>query len=133
MFSTLGLNALLFLVVYSPGPAWVEGKPTEQQPLREHGRYMLELFDAGSMNDAGPFVGADGGAAVIAADSEAAARALLEADPAVRDRVMVYTLRQWSPQDWKGHSDRRKQRLQGGQAANADSRSRPVQCGRRLP
>jgi uncharacterized protein len=121
----LGLNALLFFVIYSPGPAWVEGKPTDQQALRDHGRYMLDLFDQGFMKQAGPFVGSDGGAALIEAESEAAARELLEADPAIAEGVMVYTLRQWSPQDWKGHSDRRQERIQRGQAPQGGAGSRP--------
>jgi hypothetical protein len=36
-----------FLVIYRPGPAWLPNKPPSEQPLLEHGRYMLSLFAKG--------------------------------------------------------------------------------------
>lgn len=32
-----------YLVVCRPGPAWLPGKPLSEQPLQEHGKYMLSL------------------------------------------------------------------------------------------
>lgn len=101
------------------------GKPAGQHALRDQGRYMPDLSDQGLMRHAGPFVGRDGGAALIEADSEAAVRKLLEAVPVVVEAVMVYALRQWSRQDWRSHSDRRKERSQRRQAPQGGAGSRP--------
>ena len=32
-----------YLVLYRPGPAWLTGKSVMEQPLKEHGKYMLSL------------------------------------------------------------------------------------------
>ena len=34
---------ITFLIIYRPGPAWLPGKSVSEQPLKEHGRYMLGL------------------------------------------------------------------------------------------
>jgi hypothetical protein len=34
---------MTFLVIYRPGPSWLVGKPISEQPLKEHGKYMLSL------------------------------------------------------------------------------------------
>jgi hypothetical protein len=36
-----------FLVIYRPGPAWLVGKSVSEQPLKEHGKYMLSLYVKG--------------------------------------------------------------------------------------
>src|ERR1044071_4440206 len=43
-----------YLVLYRPGPAWLTGKSVMEQPLKEHGKYMLSLYIKGSMKLAGP-------------------------------------------------------------------------------
>jgi|SRR5437868_749844 len=45
---------ITFLIIYRPGPAWLPGKSVSEQPLKEHGRYMLGLYVKGSMKLAGP-------------------------------------------------------------------------------
>lgn len=110
MTGTIAMASLLFLVIYGPGPAWLPGKATDQQPLREHGRYMMELHERQVLREAGGFVDADGGAAVIFAANEDEARAIAEADPAVEQGIMRYTLRQWAPQDWARIRERAKAR-----------------------
>ncbi|MDH5824497.1 YciI family protein [Luteimonas sp. RD2P54] len=110
MMSTIGMASLLFLVIYGPGPAWEPGKPTREQPLQEHGSYMLDLYEQGVLREAGGFADADGGAAVIHAADERQARAMLDADPVIERGVMTYTLRQWAPQDWQAIGERRRAR-----------------------
>jgi len=44
-----------YLVVYKPGPSWLQGKPIVEQPLKEHGRYILSLYVKGSLKSGGPF------------------------------------------------------------------------------
>ena len=91
---------VLYLAIYRPGPNWLPGKPTSAQPLREHGRYMLGLFRAGRLRLAGSFADESGGAAAFEADDEAAAQAIVDADPAVIDGVMICELRRWRVVDW---------------------------------
>jgi uncharacterized protein YciI len=89
----------LYLAVYRPGPAWIQGQPTTAQPLREHGRYILQLHLQGKLKLAGGFP-VDGGAAAFEADSDEAAQAIIASDPAVIAGVMECTLRRWNVQDW---------------------------------
>ena len=90
-----------YLVVYRPGPAWVAGKPVAEQPLKEHGKYMLSLYAKGTLKLAGPFLDDAGGAVVFEAESEAEAKSLVSADPAVVTRVFVAELHPWKMVDWE--------------------------------
>ena len=96
-----------FLCVYRPGAKWLAGKPLEQQPLKEHGRYMLELYRRGVMRLAGRFVDGSGGAMVFGADDEASAQAIVAADPAVEAQTFTYELRQWAFVDWEALAQRK--------------------------
>ena len=87
--------------MYRPGPSWLAGKPLAEQPLKEHGRYMIELYGKGTLKFAGPFLDDSGGAMVMEADTEADAKALVAADPAVKGGVMLADLRPWRLVDWE--------------------------------
>jgi len=89
-----------YLCVYRPGPRWLPGKPLSEQPLREHGRYMLDLYKRGVMRLAGRFADGSGGAMLFGADDDASAKAIVEADPAVVADTFVYELKQWAFVDW---------------------------------
>jgi uncharacterized protein len=89
-----------YLVIYRPGPRWLPGKPLAEQPLREHGRYMLDLYKRGVMRLAGRFADGSGGAMLIGADDDASAQAIVAADPAVVAETFTYELRQWAFVDW---------------------------------
>lgn len=95
-----------FLCVYSPGANWLPGKPLQEQPLKEHGRYMLELYRRGVMRLAGRFVDGSGGAMLFGADDEASARSIVAADPAVVAQTFTYELRQWAFVDWEALAKR---------------------------
>lgn len=90
----------LYLAIYRPGPAWLVGKPTSEQPLREHGRYMLELHKQGRLRFAGGFADNLGGAAAFEAENDDAAQSIVDADPAVISGVMVCTVQRWRLVDW---------------------------------
>jgi uncharacterized protein YciI len=94
-----------YLVVYRPGPRWPGGDAMPPE-LREHFRYLLGLHQAGALQLAGPFAGETGGAAVLRARDDAAARALLQADPAVAAQVFDFELRRWSLVDWAARAER---------------------------
>jgi hypothetical protein len=70
-----------FLVIYRPGPSWLVGKPVSEQPLKEHGKYMLSLYVKGSMKLAGPLTDNAGGAVVLAVADESEAKAIVTEDP----------------------------------------------------
>jgi uncharacterized protein len=94
---------LTYLVVYKQGPAWLAGKPMAEQPLKEHGRYMLGLYTKGSLKWAGPFTDDAGGAAVFEAGSDDEARAIVAADPSVTSGIFVADLHPWRLVDWESH------------------------------
>jgi uncharacterized protein YciI len=89
--------APLYLFVYRPGPAWEAGKPLGQQKLGKHGAYMQQLVRDGKVVAGGPWVGADGGMAIVHAASAEAANAILAADPAITAGVFEAEVRTWDP------------------------------------
>lgn len=98
-----------FLVVFTPGPAWIEGKSVTEQPLSEHGSYLLSLFAQGKVKQAGPFIGHDGnaaGAIVYRADSLDDVNELIANDPGVVSGIMVPTVYPWTLRDWQYFLDR---------------------------
>ena len=47
----------MFVVIYTPGTAWLEGKSLTEQPFyREHGRYMQRFFADKRLIMGGPFL-----------------------------------------------------------------------------
>jgi uncharacterized protein YciI len=93
-----------YLCIYRPGAKWLSGKPLSEQPLREHGRYMLDLYRRGIMRLAGRFADGSGGAMLFGADDDASAQAIVAADPAVVAQTFTYELRQWAFVDWEALS-----------------------------
>jgi uncharacterized protein len=87
----------LYLFLYRPGPAWRAGVPMRQQDLRDHAAYHGRLLREGRSFAGGGYVGEDGGLAIVRAAGLEEARAMLAADPAIRNGVFVAELRQWAP------------------------------------
>ena len=81
-----------YLVIYRPGPAWLTGKSVMEQPLKEHGKYMLSLYIKGSMKLAGPLTDNAGGAVLLDVSNEAEARTIVANDPAVQSGIFVYEM-----------------------------------------
>ena len=90
-----------YLVLYRPGPAWLTGKSVMEQPLKEHGKYMLSLYVKGSMKLAGPLTDDAGGAVLLEVSNEAEAKAIVANDPAVKSGVFVYEMHPWKLQPWE--------------------------------
>jgi uncharacterized protein YciI len=97
-----------YLVVYKPGPAFLAGRPLSQQPLKEHGRYMLGLYTNGTMRFAGGFLDDTGGAFVFEAASEEEAAGVVAADPAVIAKVFVAERYPWRLVDWEERAKRQR-------------------------
>ena len=91
---------MTFLVIYRPGPGWLPGKPMAEQPLKEHGRYILSLHEKGVLKFAGPFADDKGGAFVLEVASDAEARALVAEDPAVKSGVFLQEIHPWQLVSW---------------------------------
>lgn len=98
-----------YLCVYRPGPHFLPGRPLSEQPLREHGRYMLDLYKRGVMRIAGGFADNSGGAMLFGADDDASAQAIVTADPAVVAGTFTYELRRWAFVDWAAIVKRSKE------------------------
>ena len=90
-----------YLVLYRPGPAWLTGKSVMEQPLKDHGNYMLSLYIKGSMKLAGPLTDNAGGAVLLEVANEAEAKAIVTNDPAVKSGVFVYEMHPWKLQPWE--------------------------------
>ena len=93
-----------FLVVYKPGPKFIAGKPLSQQPLGEHGAYMLTLYKKGILKMAGPFTDDAGGAVMFSARSLALAKLIVLTDPAVANGIFSYDLHPWGLVDWEARA-----------------------------
>lgn len=100
-----------YLVVYQRGSNWIDGKPMGEQPsMREHFLYYLDLHRKGLLRSAGGFTDDSGGAAVFEADDDAAATAIVNADPAVTGKVFRFELKRWKPNPWEEISQKRAAR-----------------------
>jgi hypothetical protein len=86
----------LFIVHFTTGPAWVEGKPFgEQLHAREHSANLQRLRGRGSI-----LIGArygETGMVILRAESEDRARAEIDLDLAVRSGIFKYTLSELRP------------------------------------
>ena len=97
-----------YLVFYRPGPAWLTGKSVMDQPLKEHGKYMLSLYMKGSMKLTGPLTDNTGGAVLLEVSNEAEAKTIVGKDPAVKSGVFVYEMHPWKLQPWEEFAKKAK-------------------------
>jgi uncharacterized protein YciI len=83
-----------YVALIGHGPRWIAGKPVWEQgpPIQAHLASMRDRYDEGRLLLGGPFMDPSGGIAVLDVEDEAAAVALMEADPGVQAGVLVYTL-----------------------------------------
>lgn len=89
-----------YLVLFRRAARFSPGEPLPEEPVREHSRYLLSLYRAGQLKLAGRFGDGNGGAMFFDAADDAAALALVKADPAVASGVFEFELRPWWPADW---------------------------------
>ena len=102
-------------MIYRPGPAWMPDKPVSEQGLSEHFQYMLDLYEQGTLKQAGPFKDDSGGAVILEVADMAAAQAVVANDPAVKAAKMTPEVRPWSPLPWDQHLEKRKARARAVQ------------------
>jgi uncharacterized protein YciI len=86
----------LFVILYKQGPAWKVGVPMEQQDaMGAHYRYMKQLFDAGTIVDAGPTLDEPGGVVLLKATDLDAAKAIMQADPSITQQMFTGEVHSW--------------------------------------
>jgi uncharacterized protein YciI len=84
----------LFVVEIKTGPAWDSTKPPQEQArFREHSAHLRLLREQGHLVMGARF--ADKGHLVLRAASPAAARALMDEDPSMRERTFTYELHEF--------------------------------------
>ncbi len=86
----------MFVVIYTPGPAWLPGKSVREQPFyREHGRYMHQVFADKRLIMGGPFLDNQGGLGILDVANEAQALEILAHDPAVLAQFLEAHVHPW--------------------------------------
>ena len=88
----------LYLVFRDPGPSWVTGEPTRQQPLwDEHAAFMDHLFDEGRIVLAGPYADFSRVLLIVEAGDADQASALFDEDPWTKSGILVdYEVIEWN-------------------------------------
>lgn len=117
----------VFLVILEPGPAWIKGKPLSEQPLREHGRYLLQRYSEGLIKEAGPFTDDSGGALIYRATSREAVDTLLAEDPAVAEGILVPRVYPWLLREWDHYLRPARMRARGTFVPRRTSQAEPDQ------
>jgi uncharacterized protein YciI len=84
-----------YAIIYTPGPAWIAGRPANQQALGPHNAYLQKLRAAHKLLQVSHSRDGKTGVAVFEVKSEAEARQLLAMDPAVGARILNAELRLW--------------------------------------
>jgi uncharacterized protein YciI len=80
----------LYLVFRDPGPSWVRGVPTREQPLwDEHAAFMDRILEQGRIVLAGPYADFSRALIIVQANSAKEALALLNDDPWEKAGILV--------------------------------------------
>jgi len=84
------LSTALFLVFRNPGPSWVPGLSSRQQPLwEEHANFMDRLFEQGRIVLGGPYADNRRVLLVVQARDAAEASDLFRDDPWAEGGILV--------------------------------------------
>ncbi|PWU20800.1 MAG: hypothetical protein C5B50_03120 [Verrucomicrobia bacterium] len=79
-----------FLVFRKPGPSWVRGVPTRQQPLwDEHAAFIDPIFEQGHIVMAGPYADWSRALIIVKAENAEEAVAMFRGDPWERAGILV--------------------------------------------
>jgi uncharacterized protein YciI len=88
---------LVFVVRYTPGPAYDASKPILGQKLGDHGTYMRERTQDGTIIAAGPTFDQPGGLVLVRTLTLADAQDFVRNDPAVAAGIFVGEITDWRP------------------------------------
>ena len=87
-----------YVIVHTPGPSWVHGKPVFEQPgVQAHVEYFRGLREQGKLALGGPFLDAGGGGMMIPTPglSRDEVTAFANADPAIASGLLRVEVREW--------------------------------------
>jgi uncharacterized protein YciI len=80
----------LFLLFRNPGPSWVPGVPTRQQPLwDEHAAFVDRIFEQGRIVMAGPYADCSRALIIVQARDAEEAAALFRNDPWEKAGILI--------------------------------------------
>jgi uncharacterized protein YciI len=80
----------LFIVFRNPGPSWVQGLSTRQQPLWDaHAVFMDRLFEEGRIVLGGPYADSSRALVVVEAHDSHEASELFRDDPWARSGILI--------------------------------------------
>jgi uncharacterized protein YciI len=84
------VSATLYLLFQKPGPSWVAGRPTREQPLWDaHAAFIDRLFDGGRIVLGGPYADYSGALLVVRARDREEASGLLRDDPWGKSGILL--------------------------------------------
>jgi uncharacterized protein len=86
-----------FVILWAPGPAWVQGKTVREQPhWEQHATFMDGLFENGMVVLGGPFADATGSLVIVEAENEHEVADVFAHDPFVVHAIFALSsLKQW--------------------------------------
>ncbi len=92
------MSATLYLVFRDPGPAWVPGSSSRQQPLwDEHAEFMDRIFEQGRIVLGGPYADTSRVLIVVNARDRDEASSLFRDDPwTIRGILVDSEVIEWS-------------------------------------
>jgi uncharacterized protein YciI len=92
------VSTTFFLVFRNPGPSWVSGFPSRQQPLwDDHAVFMDRLFEQGRIILGGPYADYSRVLLIVQASGKAEASELFRDDPWVPRGILVESeIIEWS-------------------------------------
>jgi uncharacterized protein len=85
----------VFLILFRPGPKWLNDRTVSAQPLQPHAKYMQQLYDQGKLILAGPFLDNSGRMAIVSVSSEEDLRQILASEPATLEGISLAETHPW--------------------------------------
>lgn len=91
----------MFFLRYSPGNAWVAGKPLSEQDISSHAQHVGDLYGRGKLLAGGPLSETEGLYLIAATDMETAQK-FVQDDPAVRNGLFNVNVQTWAVMQRQG-------------------------------
>ena len=83
--------------IYYPGSNWQQGKSIFEQALEGHASYMSKLEQEGILRIGGAFTNSAGAMGILNVDTFEQAKALVQQDPAIQNKIMKADIHPWQP------------------------------------
>ena len=86
-----------FVIYFTTGNRWIQGKPHWEQGLVPHREYVREALDKGILIAGGPFMDHTGGLIILEVNSLDEAQHFADNDPAVIEEKFKAKVYPWEP------------------------------------